>query len=264
MKPIILFRSSEETLDELKTLSNVSNVYTSRAAIPNNSLVVGRYSVLPFYKELETDLQYTNSILINSWDQHDYIADIERWTTDLKGLTPQTWFEWYGVPEGSYIVKGRTNSRKFQWKDQMFAETKADISQIAQTLLLDQLIVPQGLCVRKYIPLRRFDTAINGLPICNEWRVFFFQRNLLSYGFYWSNFEEHKPYEKLPKKAMELLKHVATIVSKHTNFYVVDIAECENGDWIVIELNDGQMSGLSMNDPVTLYINLIKSIQQTY
>jgi hypothetical protein len=37
---------------------------------------------------------------------------------------------------------------------------------------------------------------------------------------------------------------------------VLDIAETEKGDWILIEMNDAQMSGLSMNDPQMLYKRL--------
>lgn len=235
-------------------------MFEFRSSIPSDSLVIGRYSVLPFFKELERELKSKSCRLINSWDQHNYIADIEQWVYELDGLTPKTCFEWHSLPEGSYVVKGHTNSRKFQWKDQMFAKTREDIPRIAHTLLLDQLIVPQGICVREYIPLRQFDISINDLPVTNEWRVFFYKEEFLSYGFYWSNFEEHKPYDELPGEAIKLLRRVAEIVSKSTNFYVVDIAEREEGGWVVIELNDGQMSGLSMNDPDELYGRLAELV----
>ena len=32
-----------------------------------------------------------------------------------------------------------------------------------------------------------------------------------------------------------------------SNYYTVDFAELSNGDWIVIETGDGQVSGLSPN-----------------
>lgn len=264
MVPAILFRRSQEVEDEFNALSALpvfrDRVFEFRSSVPVNSLVAGRYSVLPFYRELDEELALRSCRLVNSWDQHNYIADISRWVPDLGSLTPRTWTEWGSIPEGSYIVKGRTNSRKFQWKDQMFAPTRADVPRIAEKLLFDQLIAPQGLCVREYVPLRRFDTAINGLPISNEWRVFFYRRCRLAYGFYWSNFEDHKPYDMLPTEALSLLDRVAEIVAQRTNFFVVDIAEREDGGWIVIELNDGQMSGLSMVDPRELYVALAEAL----
>jgi hypothetical protein len=138
----------------------------------------------------------------------------------------------------------------------MFAETRSDVPRVVSTLMDDSLIRDQGVCVREYIPLRRLDTGINGLPISNEWRLFFLGQNLLSYGYYWSNFEDTKPYDELPKEAFDLIDQITPIISKNVNFYVVDIAETRSGEWIVIELNDGQMSGISMIDPWELYSNL--------
>ena len=45
------------------------------------------------------------------------------------------------------------------------------------------------------------------------------------------------------------------------NFFVIDIAQKEDGDWIIIEVNDGQQSGLSENSADILYQNLYNSIQ---
>lgn len=45
-----------------------------------------------------------------------------------------------------------------------------------------------------------------------------------------------------------------------TNFYVVDVAQTESGDWLVVELNEGQMSGLSDNNPDIFYSALKQSI----
>ena len=257
MEPIVLFRYSDEVDEEFQAIFAEPWIYNSRTLLPKNSLVVARYSCLPFYKELEQDLAWQGSKLINSWEQHTYIADIENWYEDLKDFTPQTWFDWSCLPEGSFVLKGRTNSKKFQWNTQMFAKTREDVPRIANNLLNDQLISQQGLCVRKYVPLKRFDTSINGLPITDEWRVFFYKNTIISYGYYWSNFADKQPYLTLPGPALRLLRQVGEIASKKTNFFVVDIARTEDNDWIVIELNDGQMSGLSMNEPNQFYERLM-------
>jgi len=55
---------------------------------------------------------------------------------------------------------------------------------------------------------------------------------------------------------LNLVDTLMTIVSPHVNFYVLDIAQTAFGNWILIEINDGQMSGLSENDPDRLYYNL--------
>jgi hypothetical protein len=257
--PTILFRRSLEMEEEYNALITTDwKVCTHLLELPRNDLIIGRYSVLPFYQEVEEELKLINCELINTYNQHRYIADIENWYNDLREYTPETWFVWNGLPDCSFVVKGRTNSRKFNWDRQMFAATRNDVPRIVYTLMDDSMIRDQSLCVRRYVPLRRFDVGINGLPVTNEWRIFFYKNTLLAGGYYWANFEDCKPYEfkDLPKQAFDLLRVVSNIVSAHTNFFVVDIAETESGDWIVIELNDGGMSGLSMIDPLEMYRNL--------
>ena len=54
---------------------------------------------------------------------------------------------------------------------------------------------------------------------------------------------------------------IAEIASYYTTFFVLDIAEKRDGGWILIEMNDGQMSGLSMNDPDIFYKNLALALK---
>jgi len=261
MNPLILFRNSIEVEEEfglLKTTPWRDHVVERLLLVPRDSLVVGRYSVLPYYQEVEAELALVDSKLVNSYQEHRYIADIENWYDDLSDVTPRTWFcEWDRLPSlHSYVVKGHTNSRKFCWNRQMFCQTREDVPRVIASLMDDSLVRDQGVCVRQYIPLRQFDVGINGLPVTNEWRCFFYRKTLLAYGYYWSNFEDIQPYQDLPGEAMGLLDTVAERVAQHTNFFVVDIAETADGQWIVIELNDGSMSGTSCVDVVKLYTRL--------
>jgi hypothetical protein len=255
----ILYRynpSTDEECDAVKEIFS-GNYYKFRTDIPKNTITVGRYSVLPFYDELFNELKRRNSFLINNFAQHNFIANMG-YVEVIKEHTPATYFEWHGLPEGQYVVKGLTNSRKHQWKQQMFAPTKSDIPKVVARLLDDSLVRDQGIAVREYIPLKQFDVGINDLPITNEWRVFVCYGKIVDYGYYWSNFPEHKPYDTLPKEALDLLEVVIDKLKSYVNFFVLDLAETKDGKWIVIEMNDGQMSGLSMIDPISFYTNLKK------
>lgn len=255
---VILFRRSLEEEGEFEAARQTLGsdaVVEFRSQVPEGQLVVGRYSVLPFYAELQEELALRHSRLVNSYAQHQYIAGME-WTRTLEGLTPATYRTWGNLPEGSYVVKGVTNSRKFQWATHMFAPTRKDVPAVVSRLMDDTMIREQGLVVREYVPLMKLDEQINGLPVTMEYRFFCYGDAILTSGFYWSNFiEEVDVSIQPPPEAVALVKKALSLLP-HTMFVVVDVAQAEDGHWIVVELNDGQMSGLSCCPVEELYENL--------
>ncbi len=260
----MLYRGNSDD-EELDAAARYFKVYTSRSEIPSNSLVIGRYSVLPYYNELEIDLKNNGSSLINSLSQHRYIADIGNYYRDLKDITPETWTHLDAIPnDGPFVLKGETNSKKFQWKTHMFAKNKADAIDVYCRLQEDGIIAHQNIYIRKFVQLKTFDISFNNLPITNEYRIFIAYGKVISIGYYWSNYYDEliNKYDldvnQIPK---EFIQDVIDRVGKNANFYVVDVAQKDDGSWIVIELNDGQMSGLSMNNPYTLYENLYNMME---
>ena len=248
----ILFRKNLDTEEEFKIAQKYFDLNESRISL-KDSLVVGRYSVLPYYQELEKDLEIQGSKLINSYEQHRYIADFEYYN-DISDLTPKTYFKLEDIPDsGPFIVKGKTNSRKFAWNRLMFAENRQRAIEIACDLKTDSLIYLQDIIVRDFVKLNVLEEGIEGLPFSNEWRFFCFKDKILSYGFYWTISEKKGTIDAL---GVNLVETVIKRVKDKVNFFVVDIAQKADGDWIVIEMNDGQQSGLSGNDPEMLYHNL--------
>lgn len=250
---VVLFRQSQDNIEEYKICSKLFKTVKLRTECPDG-LVIGRYSVLPYYSEVEQDLLNKGAYLINNKQQHNYIALME-WVKDLKDLTPKTYnrFTWPSAPSGPYIVKGETNSKKSQWNTMMYAPDKLEANRIATKLACDGLIGEQQIVYREYIPLKTLEVGINGLPFSNEWRFFFYKEKELCRGFYWSCSEK---MGKINKRGIETAHHCAKIIAKYTNFFVVDVAETEKGDWICIEVNDAQMSGLSECNAYELYFNL--------
>lgn len=265
---VILFRKDITTEPELEIAKKYFKCVEYRSEVPKNSFVVARYSALPFYNELEKDLKNNGSILINSHREHKWIADFIDYYEILNEYTFPTWREsefQYCQDPGPFIVKGLTNSKKHQWSSRIYAKDKRQALDIASELANDPLIGPQGLIYRKYIPLKTLEICpISGLPFSNEWRFFFYKNTLLSYGFYWS-IAENPEKGVMTESGMLFAKEVASKVAEYVNFFVVDIAEKEEkaDSWILVELNDGTMSGLSMNDPDTLYKNLKEEVSKT-
>jgi ATP-grasp domain, R2K clade family 3 len=257
---IVLYRDCSELYPNEKDAIEANFICeTSRMKIGENKLVIGRYAVLPFYKELEDDLALINSKLINSYSQHQYVANLQNWFDDFKLITPHTWFRLEDIPDkGPFVIKGLTNSRKNLWKSHMFAENKKEAIEVASRLYDDSLISQQGICVREYIPLVNFGYDLGGAPIAEEYRFFFLDGEVLCGAFYWSSHIGmiKEKYGSIPSASVvpkNMLNKIGIILRNKIRFAVADIAKTQDGSWILIELNDAQMSGLSENDPQELY-----------
>jgi hypothetical protein len=272
--PVILFSTPSNNPDEYQKEKKEAEkhfvVLDSRMKIFRGDLVIGRYSVLPCYRELEYDLFLTGSKLINSHRQHRYVADIQNWYYDLTHLTPKTWFRMEDVPDtiGPCVLKGETNSKKFLWSSHMFAKNKQEAIETMIRLQMDGFVGQQQICIREYVHLvelaeRSFS---NQPPITLEYRFFCCRGKIVCGGYYWSNHMEEvrdKLEIDLPAGAVEVVTKALSVIGNKVEFVVVDVAKTLSGDWIVIELNDAQQSGLSECSPKQLYSNL-KKILWTY
>lgn len=256
MKAQILLRPGLAEGGEFEAASTYLPTVRYRTEISPGSLVIPRYSSLPYYDELEQDVRRLGGTLINTYEQHRWIADFHYYN-ELRNFTFETWTESTisrAPADIAYVVKGRTNSRKFQWRSSMFAENRRRAVEIGADLYADSMIGTQGILYRRYVPLKKVEEGINGMPMSNEYRFFFLRDAILASSFYWA-IAENVPVG-IPAAATNLAKKIAVIAAAHTNFFVLDIAETEAGDWVLVEMNCGTMSGLSLIDPVDFYSNL--------
>jgi hypothetical protein len=136
----------------------------------------------------------------------------------------------------------------------MYAATKKDAVKIAGDLYNDDWIGSQGIIFREYIPLRKLEEGINGINFSNEYRFFFLGSELIEYSYYWACAEN--PPTTVHEDVIHFAKGVAEIAKNFTNFFVVDVAEKESGGYILVELNCGTMSGLSLIESENFYRNL--------
>lgn len=266
--PVVFFRDfGLERVEERKICEKYFVTTSSRMHVSGGDIIVGRYSVLPFYIELEKDLKINGAKLINTFQQHRYIADMKNWASPsgegietLEPFTPKTWFRLEDIPDniGPVVLKGETNSFKDKWQTHMFAKNKKEAIEVWKRLQDDRSLMDQSIYIREFVPYKKhFISPVNQQPITHEFRFFCYGEEILCGGFYWSNYvDELKETPKTSSVPVDFLKKIMKIVSQNTNFYVVDVAQCENGEFQVVELNDGQMSGLSECDPSELYKNL--------
>lgn len=259
---VILMRASLAEDDELIEAKKHFEVFETRGRVPINKQVIGRYSCLPYYKELEADLKEHNSQLIDNHSAHMYIADLQNWYEDLKDFTPKTWFSLEDFkrdkPVGSFVLKGQTNSKKQQWDTHCYASTEKDVDTVYSRLNDDGFLGDQNIYIREYVPLRQFGIGIRGLPITEEYRFFVLDGEIVGSGYYWSQFPEVREENNLNADSVprSFLKDIILKIGNKVRFYVIDVARKADGNLCVIELNSGQMSGLSDVEPVELYKNI--------
>jgi hypothetical protein len=265
LNPVFLFRNSYETEEELKILKEIcpDRVFENRTAIPKGSTVIGRFSVLPFYHELEKDLAFNGSKLINTHQQHQYVADMKNWYEDLRDVTPHTWFSMQEYLASNYggqvVLKGHTNSKRELWKTHMFAKNKDEAREVWCNLLNDGLISQQNIYIREYKSFIKYCENISGMPIIKEFRLFIYNQKIIGHGFYWSNYLEESGNPQLTDEDLSVLQIYADSVGDKSNFYTMDVALDKYGCWYVIELNEGQMSGVNSIDPKILYTNILNA-----
>jgi hypothetical protein len=264
-KPVIYFRGALAEEREKEAASKHFRLIERRTLVQPGDLVIPRYSALPYNKELQQDVEELGATLINTYQQHCYVADIRNWYYDLADLTPRTWFSLDQIPqEGPFILKGATNSKKFLWDTHMFARNKREAGEVFCRLSQDSNVGVQPIYVREYVPLHRLEMGLNGLPISEEYRFFVLDGEVMGAGFYWSSHIEDldRAYDPFTEVPPEFIKQVVDRVSGKIRFWVFDVARRVDGGWLVVELNDGQQSGLSEVDPDVLYANMHRWLVQ--
>jgi hypothetical protein len=91
------------------------------------------------------------------------------------------------------------------------------------------------------------------MPLTREYRVFFLDGSAVSAFNYW----DEGQYEGDGPPLDEFLSVAREVRSR---FFTMDVAERKDGDWIIIELGDGQVAGLPENADVNqLYRALASS-----
>ena len=154
--------------------------------------------------------------------------------------------------EGSYIVKDYVKSRKHEWYDACFIQNIADKENTRK--IIRNFIERQGDSLVGGIVFRKFETLRqigfhdkSGMPLSEEYRVFIYAGRIMKIDDYWRKNEDvgFSDEERL---------WVESIAGRiKSNFATVDLARREDGSLIVMELGDGQVSGIQQIKPVDFY-----------
>jgi hypothetical protein len=87
-----------------------------------------------------------------------------------------------------------------------------------------------GICIKEYVDLKKYDGKTN------EFRVYYVCGDVISIC------RNSLQMNTTPNPPAELIRKYSNLDSP---FYTIDYAEKEDGNWIIVETGDGQVSGLS-------------------
>ena len=198
------------------------------------------------YRLINTSREYQNCHYLP-----DTLAFIERWTPrtvwlklDNRQLDEKEMFHLlreFGT--SSLIVKDYVKSQKHNWDTACFIPDASDHNHVREVVATfldwqgDDL--NEGLVFREYIPLESLTMhSKSGMPLKQEYRLFFLAGNLLACYDYW----EEGDYSQLDPPPLEMFIEIARQVD--SRFFTMDIAKTQDGKWIIIELGDAQVAGL--------------------
>lgn len=219
--------------NEFEIAKKYFDVIESRMDIKKDDYIIGRYSVLPYYRELYNDILKCEAHLVNAPLQHQYAQDLQNWYVDLSSLTPKTWFRFCDVPrdhKGPFVLKGAINSRKELWRTHMFAENFEQARDIYFRLMDDTFIQHQGVYIREFEELINYGhNDINGCPIAKEFRIFIYNNKPIAKGFYWSCLLDSCPDASIVPDS--IIQDAIDLVNDSCVFWILDVAQKkrENG-----------------------------------
>ena len=104
----------------------------------------------------------------------------------------------------------------------------------------------EGIVFKEFINLKKYNNKVN------EWRLFILDGKIISH-----NLNSNAKLEDVNKP--DITKYENIFKKIPINFFTIDIAEQENGEWIIIEAGDGQVSGLAVKENAIGLINNLKN-----
>lgn len=226
-------------------------------------LVIARHTVWPWPRRVARDIARRGGELLNGTSAYVYADIPASWSYDLGDLTPRTWTDFSQLPGGiSFIVKG-TKADKSRW-DRMWAPDAAAARELMAELARETASRGEELVAREYVPLERLGGTPGGCPVSTEFRVFIADGEVLAAGFYWDPADCERPPPAPEEIPREFLRAAINRLEENgcpLRYYTLDVARKAGGGWMVVEVNDGQRSGLSTVDPAALYGRLAKVLE---
>jgi hypothetical protein len=140
------------------------------------------------------------------------------------------------------IVKDFVKSRKHEWAEACFIPSASDRATVGRVvgrfLELQGDDLNEGLVFREFVEFQPIGThPKSGMPLTEEYRSFWLDGTTVFCSPYW----EEGEYRGTEPPVSQFAGVAAAVRSR---FFSMDVARRRGGDWNIVELGDGQVSGL--------------------
>lgn len=258
--PILIKNTGIRVYDfDFRRFFNIKSIH-----VTNNNLVVARLGGIVDYEKDFNILSDYGINLIHSPPEHETCSKLQNWYPLICDMTPKS-IVFDELPsikdiENNFnwpiFVKGERQTSKHK-KSLSIIDSQSQFEELKKIWLKDPILSWQKMVCRQFVQLKKVEESLYDCIDCSyEFRLFFWKNNFIGLGRYWF---ENKNYDICNEDRAKII-NIGTEVAKRINvtFVAVDIALTELGDWIVIEINDGQESGLVGCNPYVLWSNIIE------
>lgn len=224
------------------------------------------------YGELYDSLASKNVRLVNDPTTYRYCHYLPESYSAIEGHTPRSvWMKLSGElpmeavmellrPFGSapVIVKDFVKSRKHEWFEACFIPSAADRGAVERVvrgfLELQDEDLNEGLVFREFVEFEPLAVhSKSGMPLTREFRLFFLDgRAVFSTG-YW----DEGDYVGMAPPLDGFTQIAANVKSR---FFTMDVAKRRDGEWMIVELGDGQVAGLPDRADVTEFYRALAGL----
>jgi hypothetical protein len=243
----------------------------ARIGLPPGSSAIYRGWMLPVaeYAKLYSALRGRDIQLINTPDQYEHCHHLPASYNVIEQRTAKSvWTSGGGAPpidevmdlleifgDGPVVLKDYVKSQKHRWEDACFVPHANDQTAVKRVVDNFAEYVDRsptgGLVFREFLELDSVGVhSKSGMPLTNEYRLFFFDGAPLVSAPYW----DEGTYDA---QAAPVDEFVAIAEQVQSRFFTMDVARKRTGEWAIIELGDGQVAGLLDTIPPAQFYSAI-------
>lgn len=220
---------------------------------------VARVGAFADYASFHQECAELGMNLVHSVEEQSRCTNLTQWFPLIPDLTPKSlWFP--EVPSLSQIeedfelpvfVKGARQTSRHQAAASII-RSAADYERAADIYRSDPILRWQEFVVRELVSLRPVSGGTEGrIPASYEFRTFWWRGRLVGSGRYWFEADDYQWTEEEREVALGVAKQAVDALD--CTFLVVDLALTCEGQWIIIECNDGMESGYAGVSPFSIW-----------